>query len=87
MCRTGKADASVSGPNNMSGLWWVAGNLVRNLAALNNVEMLPRDRERADGSLIRNSGAEAIGSGIVAPGELQQLLLRIRKPAFGDDAA
>jgi hypothetical protein len=33
MCRTGKADASVSGPNNMSGLWWVAGNLVRNLSA------------------------------------------------------
>ena len=31
--------------------------------------------------------AEPIGSGIVAPGEIQQFALGIRKPALGRDAA
>ena len=31
--------------------------------------------------------AEPIGSGIVAPGEIQQFPLGIRKPALGRDAA
>ena len=47
--------------------------------------------DRGDHSQVKsgigNSAAEAIGSGVVALGELQQLLLRIRKPAFGGDAA
>jgi hypothetical protein len=47
--------------------------------------------DRGDRSQVKsgigNSAAEAIGSGVVALGELQQLLLRIRKPAFGGDAA
>ena len=47
--------------------------------------------DRGDHSQVKsgigNSAAEAIGSGVVALGELQQLLLGIRKPAFGGDAA
>ena len=42
--------------------------------------------DRGDHSQVKsgigNSAAEAIGSGVVALGELQQLLLGIRKPAF-----
>jgi hypothetical protein len=44
-CRAGKADPAKFGMSGMneSGLWWIAGNLVRDLAALNNMEMLPWD--------------------------------------------
>jgi len=42
-CRAGKADASKFGIFDMWGLWFVAGNVLRDFAALNNVEMLPWD--------------------------------------------
>jgi hypothetical protein len=42
-CRTGEADPSTFGIMDMRGLWFVAGNLVRDIAALNNMEMLPWD--------------------------------------------
>jgi Transglutaminase-like superfamily len=42
-CRLGKADPSVFGILDMHGLWFIAGNLVRDIAALNNREMLPWD--------------------------------------------
>jgi hypothetical protein len=44
-CRTGAADPTTFGifQGNLRGLWFVAGNLVRDLAALNKVEMLPWD--------------------------------------------
>jgi len=38
-------------------------------------------------SPVFGSAAEPIGSGIVAPGEIQQFALGIRKPALGRDAA
>jgi hypothetical protein len=41
--RDGKADPSVFGLGDMGGAWWIAGNLIRDLAALNKVEMLPWD--------------------------------------------
>jgi hypothetical protein len=43
LCRTGRADPSAFGLGKHWGLWWIAGNLVRDLAALNNMEMLPWD--------------------------------------------
>ena len=43
MCRSGKADASAFGILDMHGLWFIAGNVVRDVAALNNHEMLPWD--------------------------------------------
>jgi hypothetical protein len=45
LCRTGKADASRFGINfgGLRGLWFIAGSLVRDIAALNGVEMLPWD--------------------------------------------
>jgi hypothetical protein len=42
-CRSGEADPDQFGIMDMHGLWFVAGNLVRDLAALNNMEMLPWD--------------------------------------------
>jgi hypothetical protein len=44
-CRAGKVDASKFGTifSDMRGLWYIAGNLVCDLAALNKVELLPWD--------------------------------------------
>jgi hypothetical protein len=44
-CRTGNADAAKFGifKGELRGLWFIAGNLVRDVAALNRVEMLPWD--------------------------------------------
>lgn len=41
--RAGRAEASAFGTMEMHGAWFIAGNLVRDLAALNRVEMLPWD--------------------------------------------
>lgn len=42
-CRAGEADPSAFGIFAMRGLWFIAGNLIRDAAALNNMEMLPWD--------------------------------------------
>lgn len=44
-CRTGKADPSKFGifKGDLRGLWFIAGELVRDVAALNKMEMLPWD--------------------------------------------
>jgi hypothetical protein len=44
-CRSGKADASKFGifVGDMRGLWFIAGELVRDMAAVNKMEMLPWD--------------------------------------------
>ncbi len=44
-CRAGEADASKFGifKGDLRGLWYIAGNLVRDLAALNKMEVLPFD--------------------------------------------
>ncbi|MGK3990242.1 transglutaminase domain-containing protein [Sorangium sp. So ce136] len=42
-CRAGEADPSRFGFLDMRGLWFIAGNVVRDLAALNHMEMLPWD--------------------------------------------
>jgi hypothetical protein len=43
LCRSGRANPSAFGILDMHGLWFIAGNLVRDIAALNNHEMLPWD--------------------------------------------
>jgi hypothetical protein len=42
-CRAGEAAPSTFGIFDMRGLWFIAGNLMRDVAALNNMEMLPWD--------------------------------------------
>jgi hypothetical protein len=44
-CRAGEADPGIFGlsPVKEFGSWWIAGNLMRDVAALNNVELLPWD--------------------------------------------
>jgi hypothetical protein len=55
LCRRGEADPSAFGILDMHGLWFIAGNLVRDIAALNGHEMLPWDiwgaMRRDDGEL------------------------------------
>lgn len=43
LCRSGQADAGAFGILDMYGLWFIAGNVIRDVAALNNREMLPWD--------------------------------------------
>ena len=43
LCRAGKADPDSFAILDMHGRWLIAGNLIRDLAALNNHEMLPWD--------------------------------------------
>jgi len=43
LCRAGKADPKSFGIMNMWGYWFIASNIVRDIAALNNREMLPWD--------------------------------------------
>jgi hypothetical protein len=42
-CRSGRADPKNFGIFDMRGLWFVAGNVLRDFASLNNEEMLPWD--------------------------------------------
>ena len=55
LCRSGQADPATFGIFDMQGLWFVRGNLVRDLASLNKVELLPWDSwgviEADDGDL------------------------------------
>ena len=41
LCRIDKADPGAFGILDMHGLWFIAGNVIRDVAALNNREMLP----------------------------------------------
>lgn len=43
LCRAGKADPQAFGILDMHGLWFIASNVIRDVAALNNHEMLPWD--------------------------------------------
>ncbi len=43
LCRSGQADPEAFGIFDMHGLWFVRGNFVRDVAALNKVELLPWD--------------------------------------------
>jgi len=55
MCRSGESDPDAFGINNLHGPWFVRGNLIRDLASLNKVELLPWDAwgliEREEGSV------------------------------------
>jgi hypothetical protein len=42
-CRAGKADPDTFGILDMKGVWFIAGNVLRDFAALNGSEMLPWD--------------------------------------------
>lgn len=42
-CRSGRADPNAFGIFDMRGFWFIAGNVIRDFAALNNMELLPWD--------------------------------------------
>jgi len=43
LCRAGKADPEAFGIFDMHGMWFIVGNLVRDLLSLNKIELLPWD--------------------------------------------
>jgi hypothetical protein len=43
MCRAGRADPDAFGVSDLHGMWFVRGNLIRDLASLNKMELLPWD--------------------------------------------
>ena len=43
LCRTGQADPDRFGIFDMHGMWFIRGNLLRDLASLNTIELLPWD--------------------------------------------
>jgi hypothetical protein len=43
LCRSGQADPAMFGIFDMQGLWFVRGDFVRDVAALNKIELLPWD--------------------------------------------
>jgi hypothetical protein len=43
LCRSGQADPEKFGIFDMHGLWFIRGNLVRDVASLNKIELLPWD--------------------------------------------
>ncbi|MDP9375532.1 MAG: transglutaminase-like domain-containing protein [Chloroflexota bacterium] len=44
LCRAGRADPERFGIHDLRGMWFIRGNVVRDLAALNRTELLPWDR-------------------------------------------
>jgi hypothetical protein len=63
MCRAGEADPETFGIHDMHGLWFIRGNLVRDVAALNKVELLPWD---VWGLAYVEGGDEAVGTNDLA---------------------
>ncbi|HEY32727.1 MAG TPA: transglutaminase domain-containing protein [Dehalococcoidia bacterium] len=43
LCRAGQVDPQIFGIFDMHGMWFIAGNLVRDLLSLNKIELLPWD--------------------------------------------
>src|SRR6202046_765759 len=78
MCRSGLADPAAFGLTHvhLQGLWFVAGNVVRDLASLNRMEMLPWD---VWGAMDMNDAA--------LTDEKKKLLDRVAALALAGDAA
>jgi hypothetical protein len=58
LCRAGTADPAAFGILDMHGLWFIASNVIRDVAALNNHEMLPWD---IWGAMTRDDSAIDLG--------------------------
>jgi hypothetical protein len=63
MARAGEADPETFGIHDMHGLWFIRGNLARDVAALNKVELLPWD---VWGLAYVEGGDEALSAGDLA---------------------
>jgi hypothetical protein len=89
MCHAGQADPEAFGLTavNEHGLWWVRQNLVRDLAALNKVEMLPWDNwglaEGMDNSLPPDQ--ELLLDRVATLTQAEDAVLDLRAAYEGDD--
>jgi hypothetical protein len=84
LCRAGEADPAAFGLSFMkeAGYWWIAANLIRDVAALRNMEMLPWDCWGA-----MPGPDEQIGGELLALFDRLAELTRDPDAAFGDLAA
>jgi hypothetical protein len=98
MCRRGRADPELFGLSfiNEQGSWWIAQNLVRDLAALNRVEMLawdvwgmmpkPTTKVSSEELALLDRIAELTLAGDVALAQIQEIYrdgcLRVPKTIF-----
>lgn len=77
MCRNGDADPDTFGIHDMHGMWFVRGDLVRDIAALNKVELLPWDSwgiiERTDEELTSDDLAQLDRVAQLAAGDVPDL--------------
>jgi hypothetical protein len=62
LCRSGGADPADFGIFDMAGLWFIAANLVRDIASLNRMEMLPWD----------DWGGMALSDAALSPADLER---------------
>jgi hypothetical protein len=95
MCRSGRGDPKLFGLSIIgeAGMWWIAANLIRDLAALNRVETLPWDvwgmmpgpskELGSEETALLDSVAELILAGDPALPKLQEIYQdrRLRLPA------
>jgi len=90
MCRAGEADPETFGIHDMHGLWFVRGNFVRDVAALNKVELLPWDLwglayvEGGDEALSAADRAALDEMAVLTAGDAPQFD-RVRQLYEGDD--
>jgi hypothetical protein len=79
MARAGEADPETFGIHDMHGLWFIRGNLVRDVAALNKVELLPWD---VWGLAYVEGGDEVVGANDLAALDEMAALSGGDVPAF-----
>jgi hypothetical protein len=79
MCRTGQADPDDFGIFDMHGMWFIRGDLVRDLLALNKVEILPWD-----GWGLIAKDEEALSAEDIALLDRVAELTRVDAPSFSE---
>lgn len=74
ICRASEADPDTFGIHDMHGLWFVRGNLVRDVAALNKMELLPWDSwglmDKEDDKLTPGDFAALDGTAALSGGDI-----------------
>ncbi len=88
LCRAGQADPDKFGIFDMHGLWFVRGNLVRDVASLNKTELLPWDcwglADTAEASLLASDFALLDDVAELTRGDVPEWE-RVRELYEGDD--
>jgi hypothetical protein len=86
LCRSGQADPDTFGIFDMKGLWFVRGDFIRDIAALNRIELLPWDgwglMEAEDADSEENLALLDHAAEVVANDDLPQIRALYDNPKF-----